>query len=410
MVATPSPATVWIFFKIVSIDDEELEQANDDQAQEDQAEDDILGTLVTRSQKEKPETTTTTTPTPLPTPSITSEAPPVTTMIPDPLPTVIERLDDLKRKFNAWYKVDHSKLTYESIRSQVPPVVYEFLRSKDPDEEHVHDMSLDAEENIVDELGNADEQPDGDGCLFNLNKPLPLKGHPGYLTVAAEYFFKNDQEDLKSKDSERKYYIKSSITKTKVARSQLNRFLKHDVYSYLKILSVVSVKVNKLHGYGYLEEIMHRLFYLDGDVIVDLAMALRMFIRCLIIKKRVEDVQLGVESYQKKLNIIEPQKDFPTISAKKPYTPSFDPQRVIYEDLSNQMRLIDMLRRKCSALDQRHLGIMVDLIDKQLLKRQIIRNLERLEGAKEFEIDYGLMKRMVSFCQTRSSFISGPIS
>ncbi|GJQ92927.1 hypothetical protein Tco_0004066 [Tanacetum coccineum] len=122
--------------------------------------------------------------------------------------------------------------------------------------------------------------------------------------------------------------------------------------------SVVSVTVNKLHGYGYLEEIMVRradrqlykfkegdfvnlqwndiedilllvvqqkLFHLDGKVIVDLLMALRMFTRSLIIKKRVKDVQLGVESYQKKLNITKPQKDFPGISAKELYTPSFDP-------------------------------------------------------------------------------------
>ncbi|GKD38400.1 hypothetical protein Tco_1258607, partial [Tanacetum coccineum] len=131
--------------------------------------------------------------------------------------------------------------------------------------------------------------------------------------------------------------------------------------------------VNKLLGYGYLEEIMvrradrqkykfkegdfinlhlndikdmlilvvqYKLFHIDGDVIVDLAVVLRMFTRSLIIRKRVEDVQLGVESYQKKLNITKPQKDFPTISTKEPYTPYFDPPGVVYEDLSNQKRLM----------------------------------------------------------------------
>ncbi|GKG58862.1 hypothetical protein Tco_0594632, partial [Tanacetum coccineum] len=38
--------------------------------------------------------------------------------------------------------------------------------------------------------------------------------------------------------------------------------------------------------------VQHKLFHLNGDVIVDLAVALRMFTRSLIIKKRVEDVQL----------------------------------------------------------------------------------------------------------------------
>ncbi|GJS88592.1 putative ribonuclease H-like domain-containing protein [Tanacetum coccineum] len=88
-----------------------------------------------------------------------------------------------------------------------------------------------------------------DRCPFDLSKPLPLKGHPGHLTIASEYFFNNDLEYLKSTDSERKYT--TSILKMKAAR-----FSKNDVYSLLKILSVVSVKVNKLHGYGYLEEIV----------------------------------------------------------------------------------------------------------------------------------------------------------
>nr|GEX09559.1 hypothetical protein [Tanacetum cinerariifolium] len=105
------------------------------------------------------------------------------------------------------------------------------------------------------------------------------------------------------------------------------------------ILSVVSVKVKKLHGYGHLEEIVVRradrqlykfkegnfvdlhlnniedmlllavqrkLFQLDGSVIVDFVVALRMFTRSLVIKRRAEDLQLGVESYQKKLNLTNP--------------------------------------------------------------------------------------------------------
>ncbi|GJY93299.1 hypothetical protein Tco_0509081 [Tanacetum coccineum] len=60
------------------------------------------------------------------------------------------------------------------------------------------------------------ENPKGDRCLFDLRKPLPLKGHPGHLTAATEYFFHNDLEYLKSTDLERKYT--TSITKTKAAR------------------------------------------------------------------------------------------------------------------------------------------------------------------------------------------------
>ncbi|GKG30733.1 hypothetical protein Tco_0423221, partial [Tanacetum coccineum] len=106
----------------------------------------------------------------------------------------------------------------------------------------------------------------------------------------------------------------------------------------------------------------------------------------------------SVESYQKKLNITKPQKDFPTISAKEPYTPSFDPPGVVYEDLSNQKRLMradELYKRKWSDSDKRRSGIMVDLIDKLMLERRIIRNLERLVGARALETDYKLMQRTV---------------
>ncbi|GJS96258.1 hypothetical protein Tco_0803226 [Tanacetum coccineum] len=136
-------------------------------------------------------------------------------------------------------------------------------------------------------------------------------------------------------------------------RPQINRLCRHDVYSTLKILSMVSVMIHKKFGHGYLKEIVvrradsklykfkegdfinlhlndiedmlllivqHKLFHLGGDAIVDLTVAL--------------------QSSQKKLNITKPQKDFHTIFVKEPYTPSFDPQGVIYEDLSNGKRFM----------------------------------------------------------------------
>ncbi|GKF51493.1 hypothetical protein Tco_0147960, partial [Tanacetum coccineum] len=58
--------------------------------------------------------------------------------------------------------------------------------------------------------------PEGDRYPFDLTKPLPLKGRPGHLTVAVEYFFNNDSKFPKSLDPEKKYT--TSITKTKAAR------------------------------------------------------------------------------------------------------------------------------------------------------------------------------------------------
>ncbi|GJW22374.1 hypothetical protein Tco_0032996 [Tanacetum coccineum] len=98
-----------------------------------------------------------------------------------------------------------------------------------------------------------------------------------------------------------------------------------------------SVSVMKLHGYGHLEEVVvkraNRQLYND---IVDIIVALRMFTRSLVIKHQVKDLQLGVKSYQKKLNITAPQQTFPEIEFKELYTPSYKPPGVIYKDLAKQ--------------------------------------------------------------------------
>nr|GFC55231.1 hypothetical protein [Tanacetum cinerariifolium] len=86
--------------------------------------------------------------------------------------------------------------------------------------------------------------------------------------------------------------------------------------------------------------VQHKIFHLNGNVIVDFIVALRMFTRSLILKRRVEDLQLGVESYHKKLNIKKPQKTFPEIEFKEPYTPSYDPPGNVYEDLDKQKRVL----------------------------------------------------------------------
>nr|GEX30708.1 hypothetical protein [Tanacetum cinerariifolium] len=71
------------------------------------------------------------------------------------------------------------------------------------------------------------------------------------LTVAAEYFFNNDLELLKSSDPEKKYT--TSITKTKAARYEIMGF--EDMVSTLWSTTKVGVSVKKLHGYGHLEAI-----------------------------------------------------------------------------------------------------------------------------------------------------------
>ncbi|GJS85196.1 hypothetical protein Tco_0751737 [Tanacetum coccineum] len=175
----------------------------------------------------------------------------------------------------------------------------------------------------------------------------------------------------------------TSLTKTKAAKYDLpgiedmvpNLVSKHDVYSTIRILTVTNVKVKEWYGYGHLKEIevrrsdqqlykfiegdfprlhlydiddmlillvQNRLFNLKGDVIVHLAAPLRMFTRRIVIQKRAEDLQLGVESYQKKFNISRPMTHKAGITDLKPYSAYSNPQSFIYVDKLGRNRL------KCS--------------------------------------------------------------
>ncbi|GJT91664.1 hypothetical protein Tco_1080509 [Tanacetum coccineum] len=58
--------------------------------------------------------------------------------------------------------------------------------------------------------------------------------------------------------------------------------------------------------------VQKKLSNLERDVIFDLNVALRMFTRRVVILKRVEDLLLGVESYQKKLNSPSLRRSGPT--------------------------------------------------------------------------------------------------
>ncbi|GJX19306.1 hypothetical protein Tco_0221983 [Tanacetum coccineum] len=147
----------------------------------------------------------------------------------------------------------------------------------------------------------------------------------------------------------------------------------HDVYFTKHILAVTQVEVMRKHGYGYLKEIVvrrpnndlyrfkesdfsrlringiedmlllvvqNRLTNLSGDDVSDFAIALRIFTRSLVIQKRVEDLQLGVKNYQKKINVTKPETTKSGIRKRDPYTPYQDPQGFIYVDNNKRNKLM----------------------------------------------------------------------
>ncbi|GKD93561.1 hypothetical protein Tco_1373398 [Tanacetum coccineum] len=86
--------------------------------------------------------------------------------------------------------------------------------------------------------------------------------------------------------------------------------------------------------------VQKKLSNLERDVIFDLNVALWMFTRRVVILKRVEDLQLGVKSYQEKLNITKMETFMSDISKRTPYTVYNNPQGIIYVDKYKRNRLM----------------------------------------------------------------------
>ncbi|GKB40383.1 hypothetical protein Tco_0885325 [Tanacetum coccineum] len=142
---------------------------------------------------------------------------------------------------------------------------------------------------------------------------------------------------------------------------------------------------------------------------------LRMFTRSVVIQRRVEDLQLGVESYQKKLNLTKPDTYRTDLKRKEAYTAYFNPKGFIYQNKDKKNRLIhiDELHKFSDGTlddvrtalndclkgirmqylpqtiwrqrDKDNAGAMIQAIDKLLKTRRIMQSLEKFVGGKSYE-------------------------
>nr|GEX05409.1 hypothetical protein [Tanacetum cinerariifolium] len=209
--------------------------------------------------------------------------------------------------------------------------------------------------------------PEGQQYPHNLLKPLPLiPNNRGHRVITFEHFINNDLEYLPGGASSHKYT--TSITKTKAAD-----------YRHIKWIEYL---------------------------------------------RRVEDLQLGVKSYQKKLNLTKPDSYRSDLKSKEAYTAYSNPWGFIYQNKDKRNRLMriaelhkfsdGMLTDVRTALDDRLKGIrmqnlpqsiwrksdkdraaaMIQAIDKRL-KRRIMRRLERFVGGRLYEGYFRMLQRTI---------------
>ncbi|GKD32328.1 hypothetical protein Tco_1247837 [Tanacetum coccineum] len=263
----------------------------------------------------------------------------------------------------------------------------------------------------------------------------------GRQVIPFDHFINNDLEYLKGGSLSQKYT--TSITKTKAADyghvkwiedkgPKRQRFYGYtanmetskDVYSRHMIIAITSFKIMEFFGYKHLEEITVRR---QDDQLYRFALnvALRMYMRHILIQERVEDLQLAVESYQKKINLLRPDLYCSDLRKMTPYTSYHDIQGIIYQDDMDRNRLIctvelhkfsygtlDHVRtalndiatriqmeylpkRKWSKQDKQRARVMINAIDKKLRDRRLMHSLENFVGGRPYRGDLRLLLRTI---------------
>nr|GEX30739.1 hypothetical protein [Tanacetum cinerariifolium] len=273
--------------------------------------------------------------------------------------------------------------------------------------------------------------PEGQQYPHNLLQPLPLiPDNRGRRVIPFAHFINNDLEYLRGGASSRKYT--TYVTKTKTAdyghikwiedlfyEFAVNREYALDVYSKRRIITVTDLKILEWHNYKHPDWISVRrdddkiYKFKEGDfkrlrlqdmedmllLIVQgklsnltveerfaFNVSLRMFTRSIVIQRRVEDLQLGVESYQKRLNLTKPDTYWSDLKRREAYTAYSNPRGFIYQnkDKKNRLMRIDELHKFSdgtlndvrNALDDRLKGIRMQYLP-QKIGENVIRTEQR---------------------------------
>ncbi|GJT81274.1 hypothetical protein Tco_1055616 [Tanacetum coccineum] len=203
------------------------------------------------------------------------------------------------------------------------------------------------------------------------------------------------------------------------------------VRTHMRILSVVRIEVFSMYGYNYMKKIVLHRADLKEYVIAE-----RDFKYMypsdfedpnLFISQRVEDFQLGIESYQTHLNLTKPRWEATGFEFKHDFTVIDSPRAVIFKDRYGVQMIIRFneihkfsdgtLQQIDEALDYQVKEFRINrtnpgmnarfwtkkdvdrskdfmfAIQKRLKTRRIFRNLESFVGGRIREGDYRLLQR-----------------
>nr|GEV59208.1 hypothetical protein [Tanacetum cinerariifolium] len=149
----------------------------------------------------------------------------------------------------------------------------------------------------------------------------------------------------------------------------------------------------------YLLNLQGHLNYLPLKDKKILTTAVNLWTRHLVIRHRVEDFQLGIESYQTQLNLTKPRWDATGFEYKHDYTVIDSPRAVTFQDRYGVKEFKINRMNPClntrlwTRKDVDRSKEFIFAIQKRLKTRRIFRNLESSVGKRVKDGDYRLLKR-----------------
>ncbi|GJR96235.1 hypothetical protein Tco_0268409 [Tanacetum coccineum] len=283
--------------------------------------------------------------------------------------------------------------------------------------------------------------PEGHQILRSVYEPLPLGGPPGQTLVLEELvpslWVESEREVMNIMRS------MASLTGGLGERNSTstNTVFEKYGYNYLREIILrradyqeykISEKDFKIFNQMILEDlfllkIKKKLNHLPKTDKTSLHTAVNMWIRNLVIRNRVGDLQLGIESYQTKINLECPNWDAADYYFKEDYTIVPKPRAVVYRDRNDQRKLMrlnelhkfsdgtltrvmekldhmvkdfhlfeynkGMETRKWSEDDKRRSKDFITAIEKRLQIRRIYQSLESFVGGRIRDIAHRLFNR-----------------
>ncbi|GJU53303.1 hypothetical protein Tco_1227017 [Tanacetum coccineum] len=188
----------------------------------------------------------------------------------------------------------------------------------------------------------------------------------------------------------RKMTDKTSSRQKSITELQAMRSDKHE-YSF-SYADLPRLNLNDIEDM-YLLKVQDKMHHLLSKYEKDFNNALPLFIQRTVIKNRVEDLQLVVESYQRTLNLTKPKFYFEGIDEKTPYTTT-GTEKGVQENLIDMINKNEQVRgnarlrgRDWNDKDVKRSEEMLDKIDQVIKHREQLRKLEEYVNGRPKTID-----------------------